>query len=384
MDRPTRQRKPGLPEHASLALTKFNQHDVPRRFKSEDTKRFFLHAASLKPPPGYQEAYERWRQRLEALPGTVILASFRVEDRMVVGIGAANILQNSLTMNRLWGMPLIPGSALKGLARHYAAALPDDEVSERQSAALFGSVEDAGYLTWLDAWHVPDLARSPYALDVVTPHHGRYYENPETNPPWDFDDPIPSNFLSVRGSFLIGIQAPDEAWAQAAMNLLRRALAERGIGAKTSSGYGRLTFVEYVSAWVREADAAAEEERLAAEAQRKMEEDAIAAQLAATAAAAETAKAIAELIDELDDPRRPIEQQATRWAAIWDTITDDAERTRVGTMIIRRLQTKGKEYHRVSGRLAPGYTGRTPGDPRTFMKDLLAWMDERAPEISQP
>ncbi len=233
--------------NAGLMLTKRIKNPGAPFTTKESVERWNAAAAAL-PTEAYQKAYERWKERLESLPGTVILATFRAEGRKVVGIGAPNVLQNSLTMNRVWGMPLIPGSALKGLASHYAASMPDDELSQKQREALFGTTEDAGYLIWLDAWHVPDLARSPFAPDVVTPHHGKYYQDPANNPPWDFDDPIPSYFLSARGTFLVAIQAPDDERARTAMTLLRRALAEWGIGAKISTGYGRMELVEYVSA----------------------------------------------------------------------------------------------------------------------------------------
>ncbi len=42
--------------------------------------------------------------------------------RMVVGLGGESVLETDLTLHHLYGVPMIPGSALKGLTRAYAAA----------------------------------------------------------------------------------------------------------------------------------------------------------------------------------------------------------------------------------------------------------------------
>jgi CRISPR/Cas system CMR subunit Cmr6 (Cas7 group RAMP superfamily) len=40
--------------------------------------------------------------------------------RFVVGLGAAHVLETGITLHRLFGLPIIPGSALKGAARTWA------------------------------------------------------------------------------------------------------------------------------------------------------------------------------------------------------------------------------------------------------------------------
>jgi CRISPR-associated protein Cmr6 len=55
-------------------------------------------------------------------------------------------------------------------------------------------------------------------------------------------------FLSVTGRYLIALAAPElpnpSEWIQATFAILEGALEEMGIGAKTSSGYGRMKFVQ--------------------------------------------------------------------------------------------------------------------------------------------
>jgi CRISPR-associated protein Cmr6 len=41
-------------------------------------------------------------------------------ERVIVGLGAESVLETSIRLHRIYGFPIIPGSALKGLARSYA------------------------------------------------------------------------------------------------------------------------------------------------------------------------------------------------------------------------------------------------------------------------
>jgi hypothetical protein len=78
----------------------------------------------------------------------------------------------------------------------------------------------------------------------MTPHHPHWHDGSVA--PTDFDSPIPVSFLSVAGTFRIAVSwcgpATDNAknWTELAQSLLRTALADWGIGGKTTSGYGRL------------------------------------------------------------------------------------------------------------------------------------------------
>lgn len=86
----------------------------------------------------------------------------------------------------------------------------------------------------------------------MTVHHSEYYGAKDEQPPADSDSPIPVPFLSATGSYLLAIGMPNvngdavqlQAWINLAFTLLQKALDEWGIGAKTSSGYGRLNVTE--------------------------------------------------------------------------------------------------------------------------------------------
>jgi CRISPR type III-B/RAMP module RAMP protein Cmr6 len=148
-------------------------------------------------------------------------------------------------------MPMIPGSALKGLAASFAHTLLEDNEWRRRLASeeqgggdshnlLFGTTEEQGLVTFHDALWDPNSKNKCLSLDTVTVHHREYYQDgPATSPPTDWDSPIPIPFLSMTGNFLFALTGPPQ-WVHAAQQILEVALLHMGIGAKTSSGYGRM------------------------------------------------------------------------------------------------------------------------------------------------
>ena len=199
----------------------------------------------------YVQRYARWRAAIGALPG-VALGVFSVAGRVIVGLGNESTLETGITLQQVDGTPFIPGSALKGLSSHYAAQhLATQDTGYARDGdyhqVLFGTTANAGYVSYFDAWYVPGSAPAdrPLARDTITVHHPRYYTGGERRrAPWDLDDPNPVPFLSARGKFLVAMQGPDVAWAKLAFAVLSQALADWGVGAKTSSGYGQLELVE--------------------------------------------------------------------------------------------------------------------------------------------
>jgi len=64
-----------------------------------------------------QEAvYARWR---EATAGAETFQAWN-KSRLIVGLGGKGVLEVGITLHHVTGLPIIPGSALKGLARTYA------------------------------------------------------------------------------------------------------------------------------------------------------------------------------------------------------------------------------------------------------------------------
>jgi CRISPR-associated protein Cmr6 len=200
-------------------------------------------------PTAYRSYFERWQMMLTDEYGAQTRRA-QVKGRMIVGLGSESVLETSISLNRTYGVPYIPGSALKGLAANYARLrLGEDwQKGGKYYKIVFGDTDDAGYITFFDSLYIPDTGHEGKALypDVITVHHQRYYQD-TNDAPTDRDNPNPVPFLSATGTYLIALAAPDlqqpEGWISVTFKILEDALKTLGIGAKTSSGYGRMEFV---------------------------------------------------------------------------------------------------------------------------------------------
>jgi len=159
--------------------------------------------------------------------------------RFVVGLGAAHVLETGITLHRIFGLPIIPGSALKGVARAYAQLVEGKPEDDPELIAIFGTTERAGSVVFLDA--IP-LEVPNFQLDIMNPHYPNYYRTPEKNPPADWESPNPVFFLTVTGTpYRFAIASRSEQGnhlLDLAERWLKGALTELGIGAKTSADYG--------------------------------------------------------------------------------------------------------------------------------------------------
>lgn len=213
---------------------------------------FVKEVAALQVPDIYEMFFEVWKKRLDEYGAQTHEA--QVRGRMVVGLGYESVLENSITLHHTYGVPYIPGSALKGLAASYADKRLDDVWKKGNPAykTVFGDTNNAGYITFFDALYVPGSGYKGQVLypDVITVHHPKYYQDEEIAPPSDWDSPNPVPFLSATGKYLIALAAPDlgkdSEWIKRTLEILALAFKEMGIGAKTSNGYGRLQLEEKI------------------------------------------------------------------------------------------------------------------------------------------
>lgn len=234
--------------HAGLWLDKYI---ATQDREKTGTRSDFVNDVSLLPiPEVYATYYQRWETALKDNDVRTRIAT--VKGRMIVGLGDESVLETSIALHRTYGVPYIPGSALKGLAASYARQRLDEKWQRGSEAynVIFGDTDDAGYITFFDALYKPGTGHASKALhpDVITVHHQQYYQSSGNTPtaPTDRDNPIPVPFLSATGSYLIALAAPEleqqqrNEWIKSTFTILGGALKEMGIGAKTSSGYGRM------------------------------------------------------------------------------------------------------------------------------------------------
>lgn len=159
--------------------------------------------------------------------------------RFVVGLGAVHVLETGITLHRIFGLPIIPGSGLKGAARAYAQLIEGKTEDAPEFIAVFGTTKQAGKIVFLDAF---PLSTPKFELDIMNPHHPQYYDSKGGSQPADWDSPRPVFFLTVSDTpYLFAIAARTKganALLDTTERWLKGALKELGIGAKTSADYG--------------------------------------------------------------------------------------------------------------------------------------------------
>lgn len=190
------------------------------------------------------------RSWLRDLPNSLTFTA-ETASRLLVGL-ANGVLENAgCTIHPRFGFPIIPGSALKGIARDAA------EILKKRSdviCSIFGSSSDEeqprqGDVAFLDAHAVLREGEVDLELDIVTPHFQSYYGVNGNENALDEESPIPNVFPAVAKGitfeFALIVHTTRISDAEAkdvlktARECLEYALNHLGVGAKTASGYGR-------------------------------------------------------------------------------------------------------------------------------------------------
>lgn len=216
------------------------QRGWPSAASGEGSKAAHLRrVARVRPVPAYARAFARWKAAT-ADSQRFYQCESRLQSRMLIGLSGGAALETGGTVSHIWGMPMIPGSSLKGLARAHAEQLLGDGHPLVQE--MFGAREGdalSGVVAFHDAWWVPPASgrTSPFVCDVLTVHHQDYYTSQGNSPASDKDSPVPVPLIAVQGEFLFVIEGLRN-WATLAGHWLMAALAERGAGAKSAAGYG--------------------------------------------------------------------------------------------------------------------------------------------------
>jgi CRISPR-associated protein Cmr6 len=213
----------------------------------------------------YKHRFDFFEQNLRtslASRGRIVSTVLESISPMIIGSGGTSVLETSLVLHRIYGVPYIPGTAIKGLTSHYCHLVlgKKDEMYQRGGkyhTAIFGSQTQAGVVEFHDAWITPDSLANSLMLDVMTPHHQEYNsiqvgDNSEKNSglpaPRDDDDPVPIPFISVQGNFrfIVTCSHPGvedqyaKQWLMITREILIEALKHEGVGGKTNAGYGRM------------------------------------------------------------------------------------------------------------------------------------------------
>ncbi len=226
---------------------------------------------SLKAPAVLADWTEEWMKLLQGDASFGVLTAETISP-LALGLGQKNVYETGLHFSKTLGVPVIPGSSIKGAMRRAAAHFlgiteeiilaadgkswkpdlsteayeklevsPEKKEKLLQWCALFGTTSESALIDVLPAYPLKDSV-SLLMKDVVAVHHPKYYQakKGERRTPSDRDDPIPIQFLSVapKVTYVFAIRCHDPAWREAALELLHYTLQQQGLGGKTNAGYG--------------------------------------------------------------------------------------------------------------------------------------------------
>lgn len=242
-----RQREQNKEQTALQENRPFNRDNLNKATAALEATEGFLSPDVRIPQPVSSE-----RTWLHHLPdGVKAVFTLASASRLIVGM-ANGVLENAGCMlHHRYGFPIIPGSALKGIARDAAAILG---ISSEQIRRIFGndvgdSAECQGIVAFLDAWASPKPGQFDLELEVLTPHYQNYYNVAGNREAYDTEPPIPSVFpavssgISFEFAMILRKSTRGEILGDEVLGIatvcLKHALLHLGVGAKTAVGYGR-------------------------------------------------------------------------------------------------------------------------------------------------
>lgn len=237
-----------LPVHPGLELTKFVpwvEKDQGSKIEPERREAFVRVIESLRRA---KDVAARWRERrggwFQRLGDRAVRFEVETLSPCILWLAAPTALELGFCLHHTYGVPYLPASALKGLARRQSLWEHEgtDQRPDPETLRLFGEGGDTGHAGVVDFLDGIPLDPACLELDVMSPHHPDYYAG--RNPvPHDCEDPVPLPFLRIKlgAQFELAlVVGPNGSAADlsVAERLLRAGLSELGLGAKTSSGYG--------------------------------------------------------------------------------------------------------------------------------------------------
>jgi CRISPR-associated protein Cmr6 len=238
----------------NLSLTYYKRADIyTEDFSDIDSKKkrdgapskkekFLKSFIKLSKEKEYKQAFETRKRLME---GIGITFTMTTTSRLVFGMGYEHPTEIGFMFDWTSGLPIIPGSSLKGAARHAAETEKHDCINE-----IFGVEKgdaQAGEIVFFPAYPCLIDNNKPFLeLDVMTPHYSAYYSVPAKNPPADWYSPVPHHFLTVpsgvkycfRLAHRKNLRDKESPLLKKSENILKYALSEFGVGAKTSVFYG--------------------------------------------------------------------------------------------------------------------------------------------------
>ncbi|MEL9991503.1 MAG: type III-B CRISPR module RAMP protein Cmr6 [Thermoproteus sp.] len=193
-----------------------------------------VHAYNAPPPPGVdlKRYVEEVRRAAEGAFKAALYFEFVLETPLTIHVRWPYLpLEIGVAWHPLFNVPYVPASSLKGALRAAAAG----KICGMEPHEAFGTVKHEGKLVVFDAY--PVEWQKPVEPDVVTPHYKEVAEEVDETSASPTPLVYPVVPAGTKFALLIGSREDIRGCAAELLNFVESAL-RRGLGAKTSVGYG--------------------------------------------------------------------------------------------------------------------------------------------------
>ena len=246
-------------DNMSLRVQKYIIY--PPENKIKEGEKFSLNAKSLltRVSGEQKEIFTLMKESMGFLPLSVVGC---LDSRLLLGFGTQSVYETGITMHHTYSIPYIPASSIKGVIRSYVineffegnekVACKNEDFScvfgsnasdSEEKSSLSKKTSKRGLLVVFDSY--PEKVEK-LDVDIMNLHYPSYYTGGGL--PTDDQSPIPIVFYAVpQGTkflfhFSVGNSEKGELsiCSKPLSDIIKDALIHFGLGAKTSSGYGRM------------------------------------------------------------------------------------------------------------------------------------------------
>jgi CRISPR type III-B/RAMP module RAMP protein Cmr6 len=233
-------------DNLGLNLQKGFRNHLCECLKDKEKQQFLKAICDkVKPSSAYGPHLETWKEAMRAIGATLYEA--KLQTRLLIGTGGPSPTENGLSVNHTFGVPVVPGSTIKGAVRAKLMEVfgesDDAHANNLRTNSVLGSTEHMSSVTFFDAMPALKNNESIVALEIMTPHYQDYMTGKEEKP-LDSSNPIPVSLVAVKSgtTFWFAVLYPNREWEEKMRPLLEATL-EGGLGSKVNQGYGRFKLV---------------------------------------------------------------------------------------------------------------------------------------------
>jgi len=198
---------------------------------------------------------KKLHDRQEKIVGKRNTIKLTIRTRLIVSLGSGSVLETSVKLHHIYGIPYIPAFAIKEILRAYKILKLAEEKGinyeiikerieknkplydeEKKIIEIFGNQQQKGKLIILDAYPVKFEG---FDIDVMKPRFSDFYDDKDNKvSPTDWQNPKPITFLAIpKNTEFIFYFKNSYIYNGNLENDLKNAFETIGIGGKTTLGY---------------------------------------------------------------------------------------------------------------------------------------------------